>query len=385
MGSNFSCTPEDLEEHSIHAAAAFNPQSTMRIVSSETFNAKECVYIPIQFTPSPSPNVMKKMKKAKKRLPKNIQVRTLEPVISGESWDSFGEVSYRSSSQALEHIVTPREEAMTRCASDRQRFLRIKTTEKRLSVPFQLLRKQLEQVRLSTANVQSLPIFLPTLTRDSTDRSGMETPISEIYIMDTTRSRPGWASVSATPDRSLPSFNSFGTWQEDNKMMHKRISQILTVDRSDSQFAIPVPMLTPIFSNKVHRFANEDEERCSMIVDKLERTFQQLPHISSSSSDSGSPMTGSPIPLFIGGTHFPISPKPVHQSSIGGGVFPMSPSSQIPGAGWRVVASLERTRMLASQIQAAPQLLDQMAKELEELSMKYASMMRQKRSPITVR
>jgi len=40
-------------------------------------------------------------------------------------------------------------------------------------------------------------------------------------------------------------------------------------------------------------------------------------------------------------------------------------------AGWKVAASLERTRKLASKIQNSPELLENMARELEELSLKY--------------
>jgi len=383
MGSNLSCTQDD-EMHSIHAANSFYPQSTMRLVSAETL--RESVYIPLQYTPSPSPNLFTK-KRVLSRLPKK-EFRTLEPVISGESWDSFSE-SY-SKRTLIGTNTEERQEALRRCVSDRQRYLKVKAAGKRSSVPIEILRKQLRKVHF--AEPQSLPCFLTdesaeclggNLMRDSTDRSGLETPISDIFIdMDTTRSRPGWNSALAcATDRSLRSFVSSGTWHEDNLTVRRRIGEILSVEGSDSQFAIPSPIKSPIFSSKVRRFAMEDEERCSMVVEKLQQTFISLPHrgSNSTSSDSVPPPSissqGSPPSHIVGGGVLSTPTPRAHSNSIGGALFPLSPpSSQVSTASWRMISSLEKTRVLANKIQNSPELMEKMAKELEELSSKYAKM-----------
>jgi len=381
MGSSLTCTPHDDDQTTIHAANQLYPQSTLRIVSADTLKALDDVYIPLLVTPSPSrsrtPNISMT---PKNRLPKKIQVRRqLEPVISGESWDSFGEFPRRELAQM--NSTQAKEEALTRCVSDRQVYLKVKSLGKRSSMPVEVLRDQLRQMHVSVAPPKygSLPFVLTDfegLPRCSTDRSGLETPISDIYIdLDTTRSRPGWASVRTTQGtkESFPSFRS-GTFHEENRTIRRRIGEILSVENSDSQFHVPSPVLSPVFSNKVRKFADDEEERLNEVVNALDQTFQQLPHISSSTSDSGSPING----INIGGNGFPLSPSPYRSSgelSIGGAIIPRSPTPDMTNAGWRVVASLERTRLLASHIKKSPELLENMAKELEALSMKYAGLM----------
>jgi len=66
-----------------------------------------------------------------------------------------------------------------------------------------------------------------------------------------------------------------------------------------------------------------------------------------------------------------LSSSSVGNQSIGGGAFPQTPTRDVSSAGWKVAASLERTRKLASKIQNSPELLENMARELEELSLKY--------------
>jgi len=248
----------------------------------------------------------------------------------------------------------------------------------------------------------------------------------DMWLMESTRSRPGWAPVSApSQGGSESNFGSFGSFKgtlRDDDTMRRRIGEILC--HSDSQFYVPAPVLTPIFSNKVRTFADEDEERFSMIVNALEQKFHTLNHHTSSSCDSGSPSVSK---LLIGGTAFPSTPahssnsgsafplnpvlkkvlshgktfpatpalkKPLSISSgsgfpenpvlkkvlssssagnqsIGGGAFPQTPTHDVSSAGWKVAASLERTRKLASKIQNSPELLENMARELEELSLKY--------------
>jgi len=140
-----------------------------------------------------------------------------------------------------------------------------------------------------------------------------------------------------------------------------------------------------------------------MVVEKLQQTFISLPHrgSNSTSSDSVPPPSissqGSPPSHIVGGgvlsTPTPISsqgsppshivgggvlstPTPrAHSNSIGGALFPLSPpSSQVSTASWRMISSLEKTRVLANKIQNSPELMEKMAKELEELSSKYAKM-----------
>jgi hypothetical protein len=195
---------------------------------------------------------------------------------------------------------------------------------------------------------------------------------------------------------SFPSFRS-GTFHEENRTIRRRIGEILSVENSDSQFHVPSPVLSPVFSNKVRKFADDEEERLNEVVNALDQTFQQLPHISSSTSDSGSPING----INIGGNGFPLSPSPYRSSgelSIGGAIIPRSPTPdrafqfssikkplskvKVTNAGWRVVASLERTRLLASHIKKSPELLENMAKELEALSMKYAGLMQPNDFPL---
>jgi len=396
MGSNFSCTPEDDEMHSIHeTAASLFAQSSLRVVSADTLRAGEEVYIPLQFTPSPSPNLGQPRARAKSRLPKQIKKRKLESIVSGESWDSFGEGNSqcRNLRQLAGAKTFVRQETITRCVSDRLRYRRVRSSDKRASVPVQLLQKQLAQFEVTAQPRTSLPLFLD-ISRVSTERSEMysevETPMLDMWLMESTRSRPGWASVSApSQGGSESNFGSFGSFKgtlRDDNTMRRRIGEILC--HSDSQFYVPAPVLTPIFSNKVRTFADEDEQRFSMIVNALEQKFHTLTHHTSSSCDSGSPA----VSKLIGGTAFPSTPahsssgsvfpenpvlKKVLSSSsagnqsIGGGAFPQTPTHDVSSAGWKVAASLERTRKLASKIQNSPELLENMARELEELSLKY--------------
>eukprot|EP00493_Phyllostaurus_siculus_P025408 UN25752 len=88
------------------------------------------------------------------------------------------------------------------------------------------------------------------------------------------------------------------------------------------------------------KFATEDEERCSLIVNELEQTFTQLPRLSVSDSKCETPQTGSPpMSLLIGGSSFPTTPvlngstnfpcSPIQGSnSIGGATFPLSPTPE---------------------------------------------------------
>jgi len=329
MGSNFSCTPEDDEMYSIHEAAApLFAQSSLRVVSADTLRAAEEVYIPLQFTPSPSPMLGKPRARAKSRLPKQIKKLKLESIVSGESWDSFGQGNSqcRNLRQLAGAKTFVREETITRCVSDRQSYRRVRSSDKRASVPVQLLQKQLAQFEVSAQPRTSLPLFLdfPRVSRERSEMySEMDSPMSEdIWLMESTRSRPGWASVSAPSQEggSESNFGSFGSFKgtlRDDNTMRRRIGEILC--HSDSQFYVPAPVLTPIFSNKVRTFADEDEERFSMIVNALEQKFHTLNHHTSSSCDSGSPSVSR---LLIGGTAFPSTPG---HSSNSGSAFPLNP------------------------------------------------------------
>lgn len=322
------------------------------------------VFIGVDFSPSPSPYV---------------------PFISRCQTGESTRTSFSSRLPGTQNLLPRSKSEHVRKGKD----VKVNNT-KRSSLPTGLI----------YGNVPNMVVITQFRDLYFSELSNPSTPNFFQIKTDTSRSRPMDTPVKFTPRYGWHMCLSPSNKQDsmDDVFISGKFASStfnLASDGSDSQFAFNVPVLSPIFSNKVATFAAKDQELQNSIVNEInlqefaesefydpsasEDSLAQLIDLleaSSSSSACGTVHTSSLSPSrSIGGCRIPSLKKKIRVSpsrSVGGFTLPDTPLSvktlkRLPNS--RSISPVSQLKTLAADLSSGD--LAEFEKDLEEIARKY--------------
>lgn len=397
---NLNCSPDD-EEYMYPTLPSLRGETTKAAITpSEKF-----VQIELEYTPSPSPWTSQSDSRSKSRLP-----------LRGDNGSKRKE--YTESPENLEDMLV--KDSLLRYKEEFRSLPQTRSISERAA-----LKRSPSMSRTFVSKRNSVPLmvreFQENYLRKFVLKKAIEKELqscSDIFIdMDTSRSRVPFKSPIVEIIPSPAGSNSF-TWAVASKKSLPRSTYrgSLFPTLSDSQFQFSKPVLSPIFSNKVCKFVDEDTRNMDEIMEALEQEMadhfysvsprtmrsqnqtvtpgasygRETPHVnyatprvrtrrihrdqrtaSSSSFNSSSDRSVSSSRQIGGG--FLLSP------SYGGSRFPsMTPTPRNRGApAWKKIRDVTTDlKVMANGCDSSQ--LEEFAKELELLKEKFRNQMEQK-------